>query len=599
MTAIGPILESVRAVFDRYPKHQAGVTLANSFPGLAFRPGAKAEWDEGIVIGLSGEGILPISYLTLAKAAGFGCRISGNGGPMNYRQAADFLALGAETVQFCTLALHYGLEIVEDLHAGLSGLLEALGLSSVAELIGRALPRPIRDFPDLPALKRISAVERRLCVHCGNCARCPYQAIELDRRGIPRTDPARCIGCSLCVQRCFAGALSMRERSAAERAAAAGGLNGRRVLLIVNGPIFTGGEDFELLEGHGLLLEDGRIARIAPVAGAGLRGRAPDRRPGQARPARPDQRPHALLQHPRPRPGQGRPGPRLQRSAAQPLVAARPQAHARRHLLQRPDHDAGRRSPRHDDPDRPSRQPRGDPGSLERIARAGMETGLRIGLAYEISDRDGRQAAAEGLAENAAGVRFCRERGGEHLRGLIGLHASFTLSDETLDRAAALAAELGVGCHIHVAEAASDQEDCLSRHGLRVVERLRTPRHPRPEDDRRPCRACRSGARSKRSPRRGTMVVHNPQSNLNNAVGIADITAMKAAGVLVGLGTDAMTVNMLEELRAALWAQHYGGAIPPRVSWKRPGRFSAAIRPSPSASGGSPWAGSARGRPPT
>jgi len=219
VTAIAPILQAVRAVFARYPQQRAGVTLANSFPGLAFRPGVKAGWDEGIVIGLSGEGILPISYLTLAKAAGLGCRISGNGGPMNYRQAADFLALGAESVQFCTLALHYGIEIVEELHAGLSGLLAALGLRSVSDLIGRALPRPIRDFPDLPAQKRISTVERRLCVHCGNCCRCPYQAIELDRRLIPRTDPARCIGCSLCAQRCFAGALSMRERSAAERAA--------------------------------------------------------------------------------------------------------------------------------------------------------------------------------------------------------------------------------------------------------------------------------------------------------------------------------------------------------------------------------------------
>ncbi len=213
VTAIGPILQAVRSAFDLHPGHAAGVTLANSFPGLAFRPGAKEEWDEGIVVGLSGEGILPISYLTLAKAAGRGCRISGNGGPMNYRQAADFLALGAETVQFGTLALHYGVESVEDLHAGLSGLLEALGLKSVAELIGRALPNPIREFPDLSAEKRISTVDRRLCVKCGNCSRCPYLAIELDRSGRPKTDPARCIGCSLCVQRCFAGALSMRTRT--------------------------------------------------------------------------------------------------------------------------------------------------------------------------------------------------------------------------------------------------------------------------------------------------------------------------------------------------------------------------------------------------
>ena len=76
VTAIAPILQAVRAVFERHPRHRAGVTLANSFPGLAFRPGAKTEWDEGIVIGLSGEGILPISYLTLAKAAGLGLSAS-------------------------------------------------------------------------------------------------------------------------------------------------------------------------------------------------------------------------------------------------------------------------------------------------------------------------------------------------------------------------------------------------------------------------------------------------------------------------------------------------------------------------------------------
>jgi NADPH-dependent glutamate synthase beta subunit-like oxidoreductase/dihydroorotate dehydrogenase/Pyruvate/2-oxoacid:ferredoxin oxidoreductase delta subunit len=219
VTAIAPILEAIRAVFARFPGHRAGVTLANSFPGLAFRPGMKAAWDEGIVVGLSGESIFPISCLTLAKAAGLGCQISGNGGPMNYRQAADFLALGAGSVQFCSLVLQHGLEIVDELHAGLSGLLASLGLESVAELIGRALPKPILDFGDLSAVKRISAVERRLCVHCGNCSRCPYQAIELDRRRVPRTDPARCIGCSLCAQRCFAGALSMRDRTAAERAA--------------------------------------------------------------------------------------------------------------------------------------------------------------------------------------------------------------------------------------------------------------------------------------------------------------------------------------------------------------------------------------------
>jgi cytosine/adenosine deaminase-related metal-dependent hydrolase len=59
-----------------------------------------------------------------------------------------------------------------------------------------------------------------------------------------------------------------------------------------------------------------------------------------------------------------------------------------------------------------------------------------------------------------------------------------------------------------------------------------------------------------------TAVVHNPQSNLNNAVGIADVVAMARRGVLVGLGTDAMTTNMLEELRVALWGQHHANENP-------------------------------------
>ena len=75
-----------------------GVTLANSFPSMAFRPSAGRRWDEGVVIGLSGEGVQPISNLTLAKVAGMGITVSGNGGAVSYRDAANFLALGAGTV---------------------------------------------------------------------------------------------------------------------------------------------------------------------------------------------------------------------------------------------------------------------------------------------------------------------------------------------------------------------------------------------------------------------------------------------------------------------------------------------------------------------
>jgi dihydropyrimidine dehydrogenase (NAD+) subunit PreT len=248
VTAIQPIIKAIKEVFDKYPQKQAGVTLANSFPAMAFRergngsnrrseyalkelhlsPGERQVyrrlhertgirgWDEGVVVGMSGQGVLPISYLTLAKAASLGITISGNGGAMDYKAAANFLALGARTVQFCTIVMKYGLGIVDELHSGLSFLLEERGFKSVRDLIGSALPKPITDFNSLSATKKLPQVEADLCHHCGNCTRCPYQAIALNSQRIPTFDAALCVGCSLCAQKCFAGAISMRERTPKE-----------------------------------------------------------------------------------------------------------------------------------------------------------------------------------------------------------------------------------------------------------------------------------------------------------------------------------------------------------------------------------------------
>jgi NADPH-dependent glutamate synthase beta subunit-like oxidoreductase/dihydroorotate dehydrogenase/Pyruvate/2-oxoacid:ferredoxin oxidoreductase delta subunit len=218
VTAIVPIVTAVREVFARHPHAQAGITLANSFPALAFRADG-GRWDEGVVVGMSGAGVAPISNLTLAKVAGLGVTVSGNGGAMDYRAAANFLALGARTVQFCSLVMSHGVGIVGELHAGLSHLLAARGLRSVAELIGCALPKPVTPFESLSAVKLISHTNAELCVHCGNCTRCPYLAIALDADKLPHTDAARCVGCSFCTQQCVGGALSMRERTLDEAAA--------------------------------------------------------------------------------------------------------------------------------------------------------------------------------------------------------------------------------------------------------------------------------------------------------------------------------------------------------------------------------------------
>jgi NADPH-dependent glutamate synthase beta subunit-like oxidoreductase/dihydroorotate dehydrogenase/Pyruvate/2-oxoacid:ferredoxin oxidoreductase delta subunit len=218
VTSIVPILRAIRTVLDKYPHKKAGITLANSFPTLAFRPAPGHPWDEGVIVGMSGDGVTPISYLTLAQAVPQGIEISGNGGPMNYKAATDFLALGVKTVQFCTIVMKHGYGIIHELESGTSFLMQQRGIRSMKELIGIAQPKPVTDFMALTPVKKISDANPEFCVSCGNCARCPYLAITLDDKGFPHTDPALCIGCSICAKKCFVGAISMRTRSAEELA---------------------------------------------------------------------------------------------------------------------------------------------------------------------------------------------------------------------------------------------------------------------------------------------------------------------------------------------------------------------------------------------
>ena len=217
VTSIYQVVDAIRKVYERYPHKKAGITLANSFPALAFRKGGKGPWEEGMVVGMSGEGVAPISNLTLSKVAKLDVPISGNGGPMDYKAAAHFLALGARSVQFCTIVMKYGFGIIDELNWGLSHLLEEKGLGSVKELIGIALPNPVTGFMDLSSVKGIPEADADLCMHCGNCLRCGYLAIGLDKNKVPKADASKCIGCSLCVKKCFSGALRMRKRTQTEQ----------------------------------------------------------------------------------------------------------------------------------------------------------------------------------------------------------------------------------------------------------------------------------------------------------------------------------------------------------------------------------------------
>jgi dihydropyrimidine dehydrogenase (NAD+) subunit PreA len=247
VTSVAVIVEAIKAVFDRYPNKKAGITLANSFPAAAFRPTLRDEhaYDDVMVVGMHGRGVLPISNLSLVSVSHLCTQaetdkegrptlpliISGNGGVCDYRGAADFLALGTRTVQMCSAPEIYGFRMVKELASGLSYFMEARGFRSVAELIGatrggkavggvdRPEVNPILEFMDIPARKRIPVTVRPDdCVSCGRCERCPYFAIAFDPATHRVTvDPARCVGCTLCVKTlCPANVLAMRDRTEEE-----------------------------------------------------------------------------------------------------------------------------------------------------------------------------------------------------------------------------------------------------------------------------------------------------------------------------------------------------------------------------------------------
>ncbi len=200
-------------------------------------------------------------------------------------------------------------------------------------------------------------------------------------------------------------------------------------------------------------------------------------------------------------------------------------------------------------------------GSLDRIASAVEKTGVRACLCYEVSDRDGEAIARKGLEENVEFLKKCRRAKDSPVRGLFGLHASFTLSDSTLKQASRLGQDLQSGFHIHAAESVCDQDLTLEKYGCRVIERLHRYGILGPQSLVAHCVHIDENEKRRLADSR-TMAVHNPQSNLNNAVGICDLVGMQQAGILIGLGTDGMTMNMTEEMRVALWAQRLHRADP-------------------------------------
>ncbi len=180
-------------------------------------------------------------------------------------------------------------------------------------------------------------------------------------------------------------------------------------------------------------------------------------------------------------------------------------------------------------------------GSLSVIADACAEVGVRVNTCYGVTDRHGPDGARRGLAEND---RFLREGG----RGMVGVHAAFTCSDETLAAAADLAVRHSVGVHLHVAEGPDDRDAADRLRALATDEWLLIHGVNLADDH----------------DLRGTLV-HNPRSNMNNSVGYARPTRFANP---VALGTDGIGADMLSEFQLAfVAARSVDLTASPDVTW--------------------------------
>ena len=200
-------------------------------------------------------------------------------------------------------------------------------------------------------------------------------------------------------------------------------------------------------------------------------------------------------------------------------------------------------------------------GSLDLIEDAVREAGIRASLCYEVSDRN---MPGGGIAENE---RFIKKvgKGDGQITAMMGLHASFTVSDETVEKCVGIAKDAGVGCHIHVAEDLADRTDSLAKYGVPTVERLHKLDVTGEKSIFVHCVHIDEAEMQILADTR-TAVVHNPESNMNNAVGVTPLLKLLEKGVLVGLGTDGMNSDMLVQMRCA-YLLHRLANRDPRVAF--------------------------------
>ena len=188
-------------------------------------------------------------------------------------------------------------------------------------------------------------------------------------------------------------------------------------------------------------------------------------------------------------------------------------------------------------------------GSLFTIADVAKELGVRACLCYEISDRDGMDKARESVMENAEFIRYALKDDSDMIAGMMGMHAQFTISDATMELAAANKPD-EVGYHIHVAEGIEDLHDCLKKYGKRIVDRLMDFNILGEKTLLGHCIYINPHEMDLIKDT-NTMVVHNPESNMGNACGCPPTMELVHRGILTGLGTDSYTHDMLESYKVA------------------------------------------------
>ncbi len=204
------------------------------------------------------------------------------------------------------------------------------------------------------------------------------------------------------------------------------------------------------------------------------------------------------------------------------------------------------------------------PGSLFEIADSARQFGIRSCLCYEVSDRDGQEKCDQAIQENADFITYCERNPSDMLSAMFGGHALFTISDRTFEKM--VEANNGrTGFHIHVSEGMNDVYDSLQNYGRRPVQRLQDHGILGPKTILGHCIHVNT-AEMDIIQATGTMCVNNPESNMGNAVGISPILQLCKKGILVGLGTDAYTNDMLESLKVALCSQRHNACLP-NVAW--------------------------------